>query len=108
MKNAARSMKAGISDKTVERILASNGLKNSGVTVYSISKKKTGYGHWQIEIAFYKQLTISDSFFAKVTTTDSVLIDNWNKQGSMGIALQLVLNNETNLENFTLWATYPD
>jgi hypothetical protein len=95
---------------------AANILENLGynlekdITINSVSKKKTGYGHYElsVEIGFDKY----DSVTIKRTTTDMQLTDNWNEElysdedpelgSSQQVAFAFVMGlteNQNDLEN---------
>lgn len=60
------------------------------IDINGVSHRKTGYGHWSIEVDVY--INGGDRTTLKMVSTDSVSIDNWNNwdetEGDLGEDVQ--------------------
>ena len=64
-------------------------IEGAEVYVYHVGHRKTGYGHWFVEL----KIKLNDEYVKfGMTTTDSVSIDNWNNDdendGDLGEDIQ--------------------
>lgn len=72
-----KSYQTNLTDENIEKILIENDILKNNLTIESLSKKFTGYGHYEISV--YITDNSHNSIDLKVITTDMSIIDEWNK-----------------------------
>ena len=117
--NIYRNHIDGISDKEVERIFSENAFDHN-LAIHHLSYSRTGYGHYQLKLLISDLNNYCDDLILTVTTTNSMLIDDWGEdeqyfqdensghwydsnQEVLSTAIDSIISNEANQEEFRNW-----
>ncbi|MFN8255457.1 MAG: hypothetical protein U0W24_07195 [Bacteroidales bacterium] len=99
-----------LSNENAEHVLSDNGFKEAGLIVWTLTYKKTGYGHYKLSAELISCYSLKDTIVLNYVTTDSMLIDDWfedntthyeSAEAVMKTAFNIIIRN--NREKLQSW-----